>query len=365
MAVLKKQNREIENAFNMLCYLYDEIKGRKFKTFTLDGINTLDSLYAAIVSRWCTALAKQGLYKEYVVQENGELTSPNGQINIQESITRQTRSRGTLICSYDELSEDIYINHILKGTLQYLLFNSNVDEKVKVEVKKALQMFNGVGYVDINLIHWKAIKYNNNNMAYKHLIELCKTMLDEQKACKNGILTDDQRMYILFKKQIRKWFIETYNDEDNTVEIVDVPYERMEDEPEFELKTSKSQRMVAIRNDRCALLICVRLQDEKLQKDNTLGRRQAEELVRHCREYKDTYRVKVFGCVVYVNIDKKKLNLQPITVNAFNDYMIGETTVDVYDQWLFVENKLKDCYKYFIERENNRAHKVNNKKSKK
>ena len=172
-------------------------------------------------------------------------------------------------------------------------------------------------------------------------------------------------MYILFKKQIRKWFIETYNDEDNTVEIVDVPYERMEDEPEFELKTSKSQRMVAIRNDRCALLICVRLQDEKLQKDNTLGRRHAEELVRHCREYKDTYRVKVFGCVVYVNIDKKKLNLQPITVNAFNDYMIGETTVDVYDQWLFVENKLKDCYKYFIERENNRAHKVNNKKSKK
>jgi hypothetical protein len=34
--------------------------------------------------------------------------------------------------------------------------------------------------------------------------------------------------------------------------------------------------------------------------------------------------------------------------------MVGETTIDIFDQWRFIANKLDDVYKYFVERDKNR-----------
>lgn len=347
---MKQNNRQIENAYNMMKYLYSELNGKRFKSFEVGNIDKLDDLYAMVISRWCMSLAKEGLYKEYVHIEDVELTSPKGQINIPKSIAKQTRSRGTLICSYDELSDNIYINHVLKGTLQYLLYDTNISKNIKTEITKAMQPFSGVEYTDINTVKWKSIKFNNSNIRYKHLIELCKTYVFEKKAVNNGWLNDDERVYILFKKQIIKWYDSKYNETD-TVELVEEQFTMKEFEPQFELSINKLQKLVAIRNDYIAMLVCIRLQDENILKNPTLPRKQAEELVKYCRNYSADYRVKTVGCIVYVNIDKRKLNFQPITVNIYNDIMIGETTVDLHDQWKFVENKIVDTYKYFIERE--------------
>lgn len=346
-------NRTVENTWNMLQYLYDELRNKRFRNFDITGIKTIDDLYAAVIARWCTSIAKEGLYKEYVEVENEELTSPKGQINIQMSMALQTRSRGTLICSYDELSENIYINHVLKGALQYLLYDSEIDKEVKNSVQKAMQLFNGVEYVDINFIHWKDIKFNNNNIRYKNLIEVCKNVVTERKLEKASELDDNKRLYLLFKKQIIKWYKVKYGETDD-VELFEQPYTMIENEPYFETRMHPSQRLIAIKNERQALLICVRLQDEKLLDDATLGRKQANEMVKYLREYMKTYKIKVSGCLVYVNTDDKKLNLNPITINVIDDFVVGETTVDIHDQWRFISNKLEDTYKYFIQRGKNR-----------
>lgn len=354
-------SRAIENTWNMLKYLYMELRGKRFKTMDITNLETIDELYASLISRWCASLAKEGLYKEYVEVENEEMTAPRGQVNIQESIQKQSNLRGSLICSYDELSEDIYINHILKGTLQYLIYDGKLREEVKHEVEKSMQLFNGVRYVDIKNVQWKQIKFNNNNMRYKNIIEVCRNLLFERDLVKLGELDDGKRMYIIFKKQIFKWFKLTYTDD--TVETFEQSYTMPELEPPFEYKINKTQKLLAIRTEKQALIVCVRLQDELLLEDSSLSRKQINELVKYLREYKKTYKIKVSGCIVYVNIDKRKLNLEPITVNAVNDFMIGETTVDIHDQWKFIANKLEDVYKYFIQREKNkkRSERVNKK----
>ena len=354
-------SRAIENTWNMLKYLYMELRGKRFKTMDITNLETIDELYASLISRWCASLAKEGLYKEYVEVENEEMTAPRGQVNIQESIQKQSNLRGSLICSYDELSEDNYINHILKGTLQYLIYDGKLREEVKHEVEKSMQLFNGVRYVDIKNVQWKQIKFNNNNMRYKNIIEVCRNLLFERDLVKLGELDDGKRMYILFKKQIFKWFNLTYTDD--TVETFEQSYTMPELEPPFEYKINKTQKLLAIRTEKQALIVCVRLQDELLLEDSSLSRKQINELVKYLREYKKTYKIKVSGCIVYVNIDKRKLNLEPITVNAVNDFMIGETTVDIHDQWKFIANKLEDVYKYFIQREKNkkRSERVNKK----
>lgn len=341
-------NRSIENAYNMLRYLYDELRSKRFKTLDISNITTLDNLYGLIISRWCASIAKEGLYKEYVVRENEELTSPIGQINVQESINRQSLTRGMLICSFDELSADIYMNHVLKGTLQYLLYDNNIDKDIKVSIQKAMALFNGVGYVDIKTIHWKDIKFNNSNMRYKHLLEVCQTLVNEHRLEKQLGLDDNRRIYILFKKQLFKWYKLRY--EEDTVDTFEMPY-TLESESPFETYLNKTQKMIVVKTEKKALVILIRLQDEQMQKDGTLSKQRLNELVGYLREYKKQYKMKVVGTIMYINTDKRKLNLQPITINMVNDYMIGETVIDMHDQWRFIANKLEDVYKYFIAKE--------------
>lgn len=349
-------NRTIENAWSMLQYLYFELRSKKFKNIDITMCKTLDDLYALVIATWSLALAKEGLYKEYVEHENEELTSPRGQINIIESVMQQTMCRGSLICSYDELSEDVYLNHILKGTLQYLLFDNNIDKLVKNEVKKSIQSFSSIGFIDMNLIHWKDIKYNNSNIRYKHIISLCKTLYFEHKLEKQLGLDDSRRIYLLFKKQIIKWYKLKYGDVDD-VDTVEMPY-TLDSESPFETYINKMQKIVAINTDEHALLIMVRLQDEQMIKDPRLPRQRLDEFVRYLREYKMQHKVVVSGAMVYININPKKLNLQPITVNNVDDFMIGETVIDLHDQWKFIANKLEDTYKYFIGKaKNSKLHK--------
>lgn len=345
-------SRTIENVLNMLKYLYSELNTKKFNNLDISDIPDLDNLYALVISHWASAIAKEGLYKEYVEVMNEELTSPKGQINIQQSIVLQTRSRGTLICSYDELSDNIYINHVLKGALQYIVFDEVICKRVKTEAKKALQMFNGIDYVDINHIHWKDIKYTNNNIRYKHLIEVIHSVITERKLVSAGILDDEKRIYLLFKKQLVQWLEKEYGDED-TVSIFEQPFD-VDIEPQFEVKINKVQKLVVISTGERALVICIRLQDELVLGDATVGKRHLDVLTRHLREYNRRYKIKPFGCILYVNVDKTKLNMQPITINSVADFMVGEQVVDIHDYWKFIANKVNDCYKYFILRGKNK-----------
>lgn len=347
-----KNNRNVQNAWNMLQYLYDELRSKRFRAMNIDDIKTLDNLYALVITTWCASLAKEGLYKEYVTIEDEEMSSPRGQINVQESITRQTKSRGTLICSYDELSDDIYINHILKGTLQYFLYNDSIDQSVKNTIKKTMQLFNGVRYVDIQYVKWKDVKYNNSNIRYKHLLEICRTYLKEHELMKNYGYSDDERIYVLFKKQILKYLNITYGEEDK-VELFEMPF-TLKNEAKFETSIFKMQPMVAIKTETQALIIMIRLQDQQMIDDPKLSRIRLEEMVGYLREFKSDNKLKTAGTIMYVNTDSRKLNLQPITVNNVDGFMVGETTIDIYDQWKFITSKITDAYKYFIQREKNR-----------
>jgi len=345
-------NRNVTNAFEMLRYMYPEIKSKRFGAIDLSLCTSLKEMYALVIATWCASIAKEGLYKEYVTREAEEMVSPQGQIDVQQTITQQTQIRGALICNYDELSDNIYLNHILKGTLLYYLYNSDINNSIKTIIQKTLQMFNGVDYVDLMNIKWKDVKYNNNTMRYKHLLEVCKNVVDESKIEKVCEYKENEKLYILFKKQMLKYLMETYGEEDKVARF-EQPY-TLDDEPIFETHVFKQQPMTVISTDKTALVIMIRLQDEQAQKDIKAIKRRQEELVQYLREYKKEHKVTVSGAIAYINTDPNKLNLQPMTTVVYDDYNIGEVTIDIYDQWRFITNKINGFYKYYIERDKNR-----------
>lgn len=339
-------SRTIENVMNMLKYLYSELNSKRFENLDITNISNIDNLYALVISHWASIIAKEGLYKEYVEVVNEELTSPKGQINIQQSIVMQTKSRGTLICSYDELSDNVYVNHILKGMLNSLLVDREICESIKIKIRKTMQMFNGVDSVDITKVHWKEIKYNNNNIRYKHLIELIHNTINERKLVKQGVLNDDTRVYLLFKKQLVLWMRREYGVE-NAVSLFEQPFD-LDIEPQFEVKLNKTQKLVVISTSERALLFCIRLQDELVLGDATVGKRHMFNLAKCLREYAKKYKVKTLGCMLYVNVDRTKLNLQPMVINTVSDFVVGEQVVDIHDYWKFIANKVNEVYKALI-----------------
>lgn len=344
----KRPNTDVENTWQMLRYLYDELRTKRFNNFDVSSLQNVDELYASIISRWCESIAREGLYKEYIIIEDEELSSPKGQLNIQASISMNTRSRGTLICSYDELSGDIYLNHILKGALTSIVADHNISKEVKLEAQKTLMLYNGVSYTDLNEVKWKTVKFNNDTMRYKNIIDIIHNLTFEKKALLNGTLTEDARIYQLFKRQLFKWVKVNYGSED-TVEVFKMPFDP-ELEPQFELKINKVNKLIVIKTEEKALLMSVKLQTKEVLDDATLGKRHMEDLVFGLRDYAKDNRVKVSGCIVYVNTDKTKINLQPIMMNVVNDYSVGIQVVDIHDNWNYIANKINDCYKIFIER---------------
>ena len=348
------KNRTIENALSMLKYLYFELK--KIDDIDIDGIETLDNLYALVLCHWCTALAKEGLYKEYVIVEDDELTSPRGQINIQATISQQTLQRGVVICTYDELSDDVPMNRILKGTLQYFLYDPEICDNVKSKIQKTLMAYNGIGSVDIKYIKWKELKYDNGNLRYKHLLETCQNYLIEKQMKKTYGLDDNRRLYLLFKKQMIKYIQERYgrkSEDDEHGDIV-IPFNQpftMDEEAPYEVRINKVQHMVAIETETTALVYLLRLEDTEMFTDPKLPRRRIEEVVSYLREYKAERNIaKVSGCLCYVNINRQRINYQQMTVNSIDNYLVGELTIDVHDLWKYIENKINEPFKFFIQR---------------
>lgn len=348
--VIERQTRWIvDNAWGMLSNQYRELRQRKFQGFSTKGIRNLDSLYAAIVAQWCQALAKEGLYKGYVQHEDEEMQQPQGQINVAQTIQQQTLIRGQIVCSYDELSDDVYMNHILKGTMQYFLQLDTVQDMVKREIKKQMTPFLGFGEVDIRMMKWKSIRYNNNTIRYKNLLDMCKWVVEEKRYSKQATLNDQLRVYLLFKKCLYGILQQMFGEDDNVTQF-NMPFE-YENELAYELDMFKEQPIVAVSMKDLTLLYMVRLQDTKYyNKDFYMPRRKIQELTTAAKKYEDMFKDRTVGVVLQINLNNGDYNVDNMNVSMLDDHMIGELQVDLWDKWRFVETRLKGPYDYFIGR---------------
>lgn len=349
---LNRKNRWIvENGWEILKNLYHELRQKKFQSFTIDNIHNLDTLYASIVAKWCQQLVKEGLYKGYVQREEVEMSQPQGQIDVQKTIQQQTLIRGTLVCNYDELSEDVYMNHVLKGTLSYFEALQTVQEEIKKEIKKVKIAFSTFDEIDIQRIKWKQIKYNNNTVRYKNLINLCKWVYDEKQASKTIGLDDTHRIYNLFKKSIAQILYKLYaQGQGDAVEQLVTSY-TIDSEPEFETMFLKNQLMGVVYIKSIALIYLVKLQGvDYYNRDFQIQRKKLDELYKAMKKYEDKHKKETVGVLVQANIKPGDYNVDELSTSMVDGHYIGEITIDLWDKWRFIETRLNSPYNFFIQR---------------
>ncbi len=199
----------IRNIYYMLSYAFQILKEQGYKSIETEQFDNVAELCATILSKGVSLQLKRGLEREYI--ENTEsLSSPRGRIEISESIKTQSIQKRQLICSYDDFSENSYMNRIIKTTME-LLLHADITKARKKDLRRLLVFFANVDTLDVHTIDWR-IQYNRNNQTYRMLISICylvvKGLLQTNTDGTTRLMDflDEQRMCRLYEKFILEYY---------------------------------------------------------------------------------------------------------------------------------------------------------------
>ena len=199
----------IRNIYYMLSYAFQVLSEQGYKNIETEQFDNVVELCAAILSKGVSLQLKRGLGREYI-EETDSLSSVRGRIEISESIKTRSLLKRQLVCSYDDFSENSYMNRIIKTTME-LLLHADIAKARKKELRKLLVYFGNVDLLDVHNINWK-IQYNRNNQTYRMLISVCylviKGLLQTNTDGTTRLMDflDEQRMCRLYEKFILEYY---------------------------------------------------------------------------------------------------------------------------------------------------------------
>ena len=199
----------IRNIYYMLSYAFQVLSEQGYKNIETEQFDNVAELCAAILSKGVSMQLKRGLGREYI-EKTESLSSLRGRIEISESIKTRSLLKRQLVCSYDDFSENSYMNRIIKTTME-LLLHADIATARKKELRKLLVFFGDVDLLDLHSINWK-IQYNRNNQTYRMLISICylvvKGLLQTNTDGSTRLMDflDEQRMCRLYEKFILEYY---------------------------------------------------------------------------------------------------------------------------------------------------------------
>jgi 5-methylcytosine-specific restriction enzyme subunit McrC len=116
---------------------------------------------------------KDGLDRGYL-EFAEESSSHRGKIDFSNSISRLLFEQAKAATFVDELSHNILHNQILKTTLLSLSNSDLVDAKLRSELARLVQKFNGVDLIRLTASVFKRVQIHQNNSFYAFLINVCE-----------------------------------------------------------------------------------------------------------------------------------------------------------------------------------------------
>lgn len=204
---------QIQNIYHMLAYAFQILQEQGYASVGTEDFENTADLLSAILVKGVTVQIKRGLGRTYI-EKTEPLSCLHGKINVTESVKRQAVIRQQLVCTYDEFSENSYMNRILKATMELLLL-FDIPKARKKALRNLLLYFRDVERIGVHSINWN-FHFNRNNQNYQMLMSVCYLIV-------NGLLQtttdgsvklmqflDEKRMCRLYEKFIFEYFRKHY-----------------------------------------------------------------------------------------------------------------------------------------------------------
>ncbi|WP_281217246.1 5-methylcytosine restriction system specificity protein McrC [Lysinibacillus capsici] len=201
----RNNNIPIRNIYYMLSYAYRTLNLSEYKQVGTENFENVKELYAEILSIGIPVLIRGGLSKDYIsVEETSNVIK--GKIDINATIKKNSLVNKKVAVVYDEFSENILLNQIIKATLVYLSRSNKISLKMRRVFYGLLPYFTEVSDVELDLKLWKNVRYNRQNIRYQFIVDVCRYLYEELLFDESSAsqmmkeVQDEQRLSSLYEK---------------------------------------------------------------------------------------------------------------------------------------------------------------------
>ena len=195
----------IRNVYYMFSYAYQTLGLSEYRRMDIEKFDNGKDLYSEILKIGLPVLIRGGLIKDYI-RKDDTTTVIRGKIDINASIKRNALVDKKLVVLYDEFSEDVLLNQILKATIRYLSRTPDISKPNRRFFFGLLPYFAEVTDVELNLGLWKKVRYNRQNIRYQFLVDVCRYLYEELLLDESSEeqwlreVEDEQRLSALYEK---------------------------------------------------------------------------------------------------------------------------------------------------------------------
>lgn len=341
----------IRNIYYMLSYAFRALNPQGYKHVSVEQFDNILEMLSSVLARGVSIQIKRGIGKGYL-EKVEPLCLPRGRFVLSESIKTNCIHKNHLVCSYDIFSENIYMNRIIKSTLE-LLIQSDISKNRKKELRRLLVYFSDVSSLDVNRINWN-MYYNRNNRAYELLVSICymivKGLLQSTSAGSKRVMEflDEQQMHHLYEKFVLEYYRRHYPK--ISVSSSEIKW-ALDDSEVYMLPIMKSDIMLTY-NDKVLII------DAKYYSSNTQTRYDTHKIHSHNlyqiftyvknKSYQLKDHSEVSGMLLYAQTDDE---IQPNNTYMMSGNKISVRTLDLNCEFAEIAvqlNKIVDDHFEFI-----------------
>jgi len=164
----------ITNLYYLLAYAWDhKLSEAELVAIDADSCPDLNNLFARVLANATHHLVRRGLDRSYVPFDE-ETSRIRGRIDFSASEKVQSRTRGKLVCIFDELSPDVLHNRIVKATLRVLRSDRRVHPDCRKRLGQSLEAFHEVADIRVSAHDFHRVQLHRNNRAYRFILHLCE-----------------------------------------------------------------------------------------------------------------------------------------------------------------------------------------------
>lgn len=179
----------IENIYYLLSYAFNYLDIDEDVLKDVKDYENIQDLFARILINALNNLIKSGFYRNYILH-NEDTSHIRGKINISNSIKRRTLIYHRVNCSYDEFSNDVLFNQIIKSSIHSLMAFPDLDSKLSNDLQGLKVYFQDISSIDLSNEIFSNLRWNKNNQNYILIMSICeliyKMKLPEYES--NGII---------------------------------------------------------------------------------------------------------------------------------------------------------------------------------
>ncbi len=213
----------IENIYYLLCYSWNQLDAsNRIRVSASDYTQYID-LFAKVLNNGCSYILKRGLDRTYK-NEFEELTQVHGKIDFKNNLRNLSVPSLRLHCDFDELSQDILHNQIIKATLNKLLRVKNLDRSIRLELLEVYKRFLHISDIALTSNHFAKVNLHRNNLFYRFVLNVAfiiheNISLNEDTGSYEFIdfVRDEKKMAKLFEHFVRNFFKEALRNSDFNV----------------------------------------------------------------------------------------------------------------------------------------------------